>query len=171
MMRGMELPGLPGPLGIPEKLIRGLIDEIASLRRALDQIEPALESVRRVEVIAEEAIPVAERGIVVIERLIATIDSATEQIDPMIESMNAAQAQVDPLIKSVDEARAQVDPLIRTLDKALPALERAVTMTQPLEGSVERLGRALDRLPGGAASRRGRIGGPGDGSDEGETKD
>jgi hypothetical protein len=32
---------------------------------------------------------------------------------------------------------------------ALPVLERAVAMASPLEGTVERLGRALDRLPGG----------------------
>ena len=32
---------------------------------------------------------------------------------------------------------------------ALPVLERAVSIATPLEGTVERLGRALDRLPGG----------------------
>jgi hypothetical protein len=37
---------------------------------------------------------------------------------------------------------------------ALPVLERAVSMASPLEGTVERLGRALDRLPGGPASTR-----------------
>ena len=33
--------------------------------------------------------------------------------------------------------------------EALPVLERAVSIATPLEGTVERLGRALDRLPGG----------------------
>ena len=34
---------------------------------------------------------------------------------------------------------------------ALPSLERAVAIATPLEGTVERLGRALDRIPGGRA--------------------
>ena len=32
---------------------------------------------------------------------------------------------------------------------ALPTIEQAVTMVSPLEGAVERFGRAVDRLPGG----------------------
>jgi hypothetical protein len=38
--------------------------------------------------------------------------------------------------------------------EALPYLERAVTMVEPLEGAVERLGRIVDRLPGAARARR-----------------
>jgi hypothetical protein len=36
----------------------------------------------------------------------------------------------------------------------LPALERAVEMATPLEGAIDRFGRLVDRLPGGAARRR-----------------
>lgn len=36
------------------------------------------------------------------------------------------------------------------LVEALPTLEQAVSMVSPLEGAVERIGRAVDRLPGGA---------------------
>jgi len=37
---------------------------------------------------------------------------------------------------------------------SLPALERAVTMATPLEGAVERVGRLVDRLPGGRPPER-----------------
>lgn len=37
---------------------------------------------------------------------------------------------------------------------SLPALERAVTMATPLEGAVERVGRLVDRLPGGRPQER-----------------
>ncbi len=40
------------------------------------------------------------------------------------------------------------------LAEALPTIEQAVTMVSPLEGAVERLGRTIDRLPGGRSRRR-----------------
>ena len=36
---------------------------------------------------------------------------------------------------------------------ALPTLERAVAIATPLEGTVERLGRIVDRLPGSRATK------------------
>jgi hypothetical protein len=36
----------------------------------------------------------------------------------------------------------------------LPAFERAIEMATPLEGAIDRFGRLVDRLPGGAARRR-----------------
>jgi hypothetical protein len=36
----------------------------------------------------------------------------------------------------------------------LPAFERAVEMATPLEGAIDRFGRFVDLLPGGAARRR-----------------
>ncbi|MBV8942247.1 MAG: hypothetical protein JO240_10980, partial [Solirubrobacterales bacterium] len=35
----------------------------------------------------------------------------------------------------------------------LPALERAMEMASPLEGAIDRFGRLVDRLPGGAPRR------------------
>ncbi len=35
------------------------------------------------------------------------------------------------------------------LHRAIPTAERAVDLMQPLEGAVERMGRMVDRLPGG----------------------
>ena len=42
------------------------------------------------------------------------------------------------------------------LVEALPTIEQAVTMVSPLEGAVERLGRTIDRLPGGRGTRAAR---------------
>jgi hypothetical protein len=41
----------------------------------------------------------------------------------------------------------------------LPALERALEMASPLEGAIDRFGRLVDRLPGGAARRPGPTSG------------
>lgn len=130
---------LAAPFLLPERIARSLIEELVALRRSLDRVGEAAESVERVEAIANQALPVAERGIEVMERLIETIDRASEQVEPMITSMDSAQAKVDPLIV--------------TLEATLPALEQAISMSKPLEGSVERLGRVLDKLPGGRAPR------------------
>ena len=43
----------------------------------------------------------------------------------------------------------------RQIADALPVLQRAITMAEPLEGAVERLGRIVDRLPGGMRARSG----------------
>jgi hypothetical protein len=130
---------LTAPFLLPERIARSLIEELTALRRSLDRVGEAAESVERMEAVANQALPVAERGIEVMERLIETIDRAGEQVEPMITSMDSAQAKVDPLIV--------------TLEATLPALEQAIAMSKPLEGSVERLGRVLDKLPGGRAPR------------------
>jgi len=41
----------------------------------------------------------------------------------------------------------------------LPAFERALEMATPLEGAIDRFGRLVDRLPGGATRRRPGPGG------------
>lgn len=44
---------------------------------------------------------------------------------------------------------AEVVAQAADLQRAIPTAERAVDLIQPLEGAVERLGRMVDRLPGG----------------------
>jgi hypothetical protein len=53
---------------------------------------------------------------------------------------------------TVDRAIATVDPLLETIREALRILERVAELAQPLEGTVTRLGRLSDRLPGGRGS-------------------
>lgn len=49
------------------------------------------------------------------------------------------------------EVVAQAEEMMR----AIPTAERAVELIQPLEGAVERLGRMVDRLPGGRGRNAG----------------
>jgi hypothetical protein len=55
---------------------------------------------------------------------------------------------------SVRSAADEVSSRVTEIMSALPLLERAVRLGEPLEGAVERLGRIVDRLPGGPTSRR-----------------
>jgi len=60
------------------------------------------------------------------------------------------------MVEAGDEIVASAARLSETgseLIGALPALERAIEMASPLEGAIDRFGRLVDRLPGGAARR------------------
>ena len=51
--------------------------------------------------------------------------------------------------RNVSEVAAQVAASGAQVAAALPLLQRAIELTEPLEGTVERLGRIVDRLPKG----------------------
>jgi hypothetical protein len=53
----------------------------------------------------------------------------------------------------VDRASGVVETATELIT-VLPTLERALQMATPLEGAIDRFGRLVDRLPGGAARRR-----------------
>jgi hypothetical protein len=54
----------------------------------------------------------------------------------------------------IEEAAREVAERGADVAAALPTLQRAVELAQPLEGAVERVGRLVDRLPGGLRERR-----------------
>ena len=70
-----------------------------------------------------------------------------------IESHGSAMVDLGGRMEIHGEALLEIGARIAErggeIADALPALERAVAIATPLEGTVERLGRALDRLPGG----------------------
>lgn len=125
---------IPNPLAIPDRVLAGF------------------DAAIKLEARSGEIIELANRTIAVLERLIETIDAAAKHVDPLVTTIDAAREKVDPLIVSVDNAAAKAGPLITTLDAALPALEQAVGLAAPLEGSMQRLGQILDSRSG----KRGR---------------
>jgi hypothetical protein len=60
------------------------------------------------------------------------------------EDINAQGIVIADRAREVAERGAEVA-------SALPTLQRAVGIAEPLEGAVERLGRIVDRFPGGRA--------------------
>jgi len=92
---------------------------------------------------AEGIIEVGER---LDQRSQALIEIA-EQIQNLGERVDARGSEI------VDRAR-QVTDTGNELIGMLPALERAVEMATPLEGAIDRFGRLVDWLPGGAPRRR-----------------
>jgi methyl-accepting chemotaxis protein len=81
----------------------------------------------------------------------ARVDEITERVD----RIDARAESIMTTGEGVEQAAKDVAVVGRQIADALPVLQRAITMAEPLEGAVERLGRIVDRLPGGMRARSG----------------
>ena len=127
---------------------------VESLDSALVNLGPALEAVPRIErgegiELAREALPTLERAVELGEPMLPVVEQATGKVDGLTTTVDTASNKVDPLIETIDRAIETAGPLIETMREAIPVLERVADLAEPLEGTVTRLGRLSDRLPGG----------------------
>jgi DNA repair ATPase RecN len=130
------------PLLIGPKLVLRALDDLHAIAEAardlptrIDALEDRLE---HIEVQASTAIDVARD----INQTAATAMAVAEQVDVRLLAVLALGERIEVRAQQVAEVGTQVVA-------ALPTLERAVLMATPLEGAVERVGRLVDRLPGG----------------------
>ncbi len=134
------------PLQISGRLASGALGgvkrRVESLDSVLVNIGPALEALPGIEVLAREHLPTLQRAVPVVE-------GATSKVDGLSATVETASDKVDPLIETIDRALPVIEEAIETMQQALPVLERAAEMAEPLEGTVSRIGRLSDRLPGG----------------------
>ena len=122
---------------------------VESLDSALVNLGPALEAVPRIEQLAREALPTLERAVELGKPMLPVVEQATGKVDGLTTTVDNASNKVDPLIETIDRAIETAGPLIETMREAIPVLERVADLAEPLEGTVTRLGRLSDRLPGG----------------------
>lgn len=155
----------------------GLNDRLAGIEKRADriegQIDTAIDTAASIERRGEEAIASiakilalgkrvdsrAESLLSVIERLdarAAQILAFGEQIDDRAaalltlgERAEERAGEVMEQARAVSDVAAQVAASGAEVAMALPLLQRAIELTEPLEGTVERLGRIVDRLPKG----------------------
>jgi uncharacterized protein (DUF3084 family) len=100
---------------------------------------------------------IAER----LDRRAEAIMSLGERLDVRAAELVELGGKVQALGERIDARGAEiVDRANAVVERGgeliavLPALERALDMAQPLEGAIERVGRLVDRMPGGPATRR-----------------
>ncbi len=133
----------------PLALVRAL-DDLHTLARVgtelmsrLDHIEEradaAVELLERLESRADEILALG-----------ASIDTRGESIVELGDRLEQLGKQVHAQGVLIEERAAEVAERGGELVATLPTLEAAVALVTPLEGAVERLGRMVDRLPGGA---------------------
>lgn len=85
----------------------------------------------------------SKRGLVALERL----NERGERIENLGSAMEDLGRQLSRQAEVMDVHAERVAQLAEEIVAALPTLTQAVTIVTPLEGTVERIGRAVDRLP------------------------
>lgn len=125
------------PLLIGPGLILRALDDLHTIAQAAAGLE---DIERRIDARLAEIVALGER--------IAALDDRVDGID-------ARAVEILATGERVEQAAKDVAVVGRQIADALPVLQRAITMAEPLEGAVERLGRIVDRLPGGVRARGG----------------
>ena len=135
---------------------RDLPSRIGVLEDRLEDIEgqarTAIEVAQAINTTAATAMVVAEQ----VDERLETVLELGERIETRAgEVLDLGGTLQELALQVLDEARIMavraeaVAEVGGQVVASLPALERAVTMATPLEGAVERVGRLVDRLPGG----------------------
>lgn len=147
-----------------ERLLQ-LGEEIAStghrvlaIAERLDQrAEAILAMGERIEARADGILTIGEvldaRADSIVE-LGERLDQRAGALIELGERMGTVGDRVDTHGAAIVDSANRVADTGNELIGVLPALERAVAMATPLEGAIDRFGRLVDRLPGGAPRRR-----------------
>jgi hypothetical protein len=142
---------MPSPLDllIPPRLIIRAADD---LHRMVVLAEKSLERLEAMERRTDRMIELGERidgradQVLGLGERISTQTEAVTELGAEIEELGKRMLEQGLIIEKQAEAvAARAGELV----EALPTIELAVSMVSPLEGAVERIGRAVDRLPGG----------------------
>jgi uncharacterized coiled-coil protein SlyX len=109
----------------------------------LEQLDAALRAALTIERMGQQMLALGER-----------IELRGDALISLGERMEELGGQVLSQGGVIEEAAREVAERGADVAAALPTLQRAVELAQPLEGAVERVGRLVDRLPGGLRERR-----------------
>ena len=133
----------------PLALVRAL-DDLHTLAQTSSDLMSRLEHIEQRADAAVELLERLESRADEILALGASIDARGESIVELGDRLEALGKQVHEQGELIERRAAEVAERGGELVRMLPTLEAAVALATPLEGAVERLGRMVDRLPGGA---------------------
>lgn len=144
------------PLLLPPRLLLRALDDLhlialaardigprlTTLQDRADSIEEqlgeAIEIAREIELRGREAIGMAER-----------IDARAEAVLDLADRVDERASEIMAEAKVIQLTAAEVAVRGGEVAAALPLLQRALEIAEPLDGTVKRLGRLVDRLPDG----------------------
>jgi hypothetical protein len=152
-------------LGLPVQPPQAIINRIASdigavarlARSAPRQLDRMLELGEEIARIGRDVLEVAHRLDQRAEAIMALgdrLEGRGRELIELGEEMRELGTRIDQRGGEIVDGATRVADTGSELITVLPALERAIEMTTPLEGAIDRFGRLVDRLPGGAARRR-----------------
>lgn len=134
---------------VPLRLLSRAADD---LNRLVTLGERALDRMDRLDAKLDQMLALGER----IEGQAAEILVLGERVSAQAEELGGLGSRMETLGRDVLQQgtvlQSQADAMVSAageLAEAMPTIEHAVTMVSPLEGAVQRLGRTIDRLPGG----------------------
>jgi len=138
-----------------------MLSDLAAVARlarlAPAQFDRLLELGEEMAAIGRSVLEIAERlderadAIMVLgERL----DARADELVRMGTQMREVGLRIDTRGGEIVDSANRVVETGSELITVLPAFERALEMATPLEGAIDRFGRLVDRLPGGAQRRR-----------------
>jgi hypothetical protein len=155
------------PLESPQAIVNRAVADLGAIAQAARTAPAQLE---RILELGEEMAEIGRGVLQIAERLDQRADAALalgERLDARAGELLKLGRKMEKLGKRVDKRGAAIvdhsDELVASaasvaetgseLIRMLPTLERAIEMASPLEGAIDRVGRLVDRLPGGAARR------------------
>jgi hypothetical protein len=154
----MRLLGVP--IESPPTVVNRILSDIAVVARlartAPSQINRMLELGEEIATTGRAVLEIAERLDRRAEAVLSIGQRLDERAGAMLElgtRIEVLGGEVDSRGKEIVNSATQVAETGSELIAALPTLERALQMASPLEGAIDRFGRLVDRLPGGAPRR------------------
>jgi hypothetical protein len=157
MLAGVNPLDLVGPLTLPPRLVRRALDDLHAVARAAREISAALDGFERRADEVTRQLDTALAMLARIETMGGRIDARAEAILGMGEGIEESVGAVLTQGAAIEQAARELALSGAALAEALPTLQRGLEIAEPLEGVVERVGRIVDRLPGGPR----RAAGPG----------
>jgi chromosome segregation ATPase len=157
------------PLESPQAIVNRALSDLGAVARAA-RTAPA--QLQRILELGEEMAEIGRGVLEIAERLDRRADAALalgERLDARADELLKLGRKMEKLGKRVDKRGTEIveagDEIVASAARlaetgsdligALPTLQRAIEMASPLEGAIDRFGRLVDRLPGGAARRTG----------------
>lgn len=136
---------LLAPIEIPAKLAQRAIRDLEAIGDVARSVPRAIALLESLDQKATQLIEWGER-----------IDARGAELLEMGAEVNDVGVQILAEARLVQERAGEVVDRANAMIAVIPTVERALEIGQPLEGAIDRIGRVVDRLPGGAAA--GRVG-------------
>jgi hypothetical protein len=164
----VRVPGLPlaSPLAIAGRLLNDAGAIVRAAREAPGQLDRIMDLGQEIAQIGREVLVVAQRLDQRADAIMLLGDRLDVRLGELLELGDAMRDLGDRIDVRGGEIADRAGQVVETgaeLIAVLPAFERALEMATPLEGAIDRFGRLVDRLPGGATRRRPGPGGMPDG--------
>jgi hypothetical protein len=123
------------PFEVPARLIRRTLDDVGAIARVAREVPARLDAI---DARAEAVQAQLDRAL--------TLGESIEQHGAAVVELGERMERNGEALVTIGERLAVRGAEVAA---ALPTLQRAIAIAEPPEGTVERLGRALDRIPGG----------------------